>query len=189
MEATNGDKLNSAILRLSAELRLDKISKQYQVENEKLLWECHKAELEYIEQLTKYRQLLEDAENKQTTALFLEQLQNAKRKLQDDGSQQVNLEVVQKLVHQLQGRSQDFHINVTRLKGDDLFAKMDAGAEAVLASQEEVFNETIVQELNEFNSRTEELRCTINQLQNNICATSDDAIRVTADLIHDVISQ
>lgn len=189
MEATNGDKLNSAILRLAAELRLDKISKQYQVENEKLLWECHKAELEYIEQLTKYRQLLEDAENKQTTALFLQQLQNAKRKLQDDGSQQVNLEVVQKLVHQLQGRSQDFHINVTRLKGDDLFAKIDAGAEAVLASQEEVFNEKIVQELNEFNSRTEELRCKINQLQSNICATSDDAIRVTADLIHDVISQ
>lgn len=183
MDST-AEKLNLAVLRLAAELRVGKVTKQHHGDNEKLLWECHKAELDYIENLEKYSGLLRTAEKMERAAVFQVQLKNAKQKL--DGNQ-INVDVVQKLVHQLEGRNQNCHIDVEKLKSDNPFVRINAGSEAVLASQDEVFNENIVKELDDFHSHSNELKSRIDQLQNVICAASDDAIRATSDLIHDVI--
>lgn len=117
--------LNLAVLRLASELKLDKCTRQYQGETEKLLWDCHKAELEYIEVLGDYLKLLQQADVDQRSKSFRGQLQEARCKL--DGNQ-VHLEIVQKLVHQLEGRSQNFLINVEQLKQEKGMAKMDGYA-------------------------------------------------------------
>lgn len=178
------EKLNLAILRLATETRLAKVTKQHQADNEKLLWDCHKAELEYIENLEKYSQSLKAAEEIERAASFRDQLHSAKEKL--DGNH-INIDVVQKLVHQLEGRSQNCHIDVDKLKSERPFVRIDTGSEAVLAQQDDVFNENIVKELDEFQKQSDELRNRIDKLQSGICAASDDAMKVTSDLIHDVI--
>lgn len=179
-----GDKLNLAVLRLATEIRLSKVAKQHQVDNEKLLWECHKAELDYIGDLEKYSKLLTAAEQIERAAAFQEQLHKAKQKLEGN---HINIDVVQKLVHQLEGRSQNCHIDVDRLKADQPFLRINAGSEAVAGTQDEVFNENIVTELDEFQRQSNELRRRIEKLQGGICTASDDAIKITSDLIHDVI--
>lgn len=179
------DHLNAAILRLSAELRLEKMTRQLQAEDEKLLWECHKAQLKYIDQLTEMNDLVSRASTSQRNSVFLDQLHKAKEKL--DGKQ-VNLDVVHKLVHQLEGRSQDFHINTVKLAENQSFAKIDELSADILGQQTIVINDRVIKELDEFNRQADEHRSKIENLQSEICATAEDAIKVTADRIHHVIT-
>lgn len=184
MEPT-AEKLNLAILRLAAEQRVERLQKQNTHALEKLLWEYHQAELRYIEDLEEYRKILGDAKKKELTAVFQEQLEQNREKLNGD---RVKVEVVQKLVQQLEGRSHNFHINARMLKEDQSFAKIDEATEDCLRDHPALFNGAMLKELCEFARQTDELKVRVEKMQNNICQTSDGAMKSTADLIEDVLS-
>lgn len=94
----SSQKLNLAVLRLASQVKIDKYSSKCQNEDDRLLWECHKAQVAHADSLDRLSELLSQLSNRQRQTWFQKQLQDAREILQGN---QVNLEVVQKLVHQV----------------------------------------------------------------------------------------
>lgn len=187
MEITTSENLSLAVLRLASQVRLDKSAKQYHSESEKLLWEYHKTKLEHIETRNGYCNRLKVADEVERASSFRTKLLDARSKLDRN---QVRLEIVQKLVHQLEGRSQNYFINVDKLEVEKPFVRIDSDTEgARLCPQEEVIQESCISEIDSFRNQTEMLQCRFGQLQTNINQFSDDSIKTTSDLIYDVISK
>lgn len=180
------DPVNLAVLRLAAELRLQKCSQQYQQDQDKVLAECHQAKQAYKERLAKYVDLLTRANEAEKTAQFQAQLEDSLRKLDEN---KVNVQVVQKLVHQLEGRSENYHINVDQLKNRGLLDHINRDAIPVLQNQDEVNNEGMVKEIATLQEQSLDLRVRVDRIQNDIIQCSDLALRTTANLVHDVISE
>lgn len=182
--ASEKHNLSLAVLRLASVISLEKSTRKCLKENEKLLWECHKGQLEYIEKLEKLIVLLKEAGDQERTNIFKEHLNNARTQLDEN---EVHLGIVQELIHQLEGTNKKFHINVEQLQKGMVFAKIDEDAEA-LVSQDQLCTETIVQEFEECLKSTDRLRTRIADVQNRMNENSDLVMQTTSDLIQDALT-
>lgn len=178
------DKINQAVLRLGSELRLERTIRQHQIENDKLLWECHKTEQEYVKSLEQFADMLRSSEKGLKASAFQEQLKDARKQL--DGNQ-VNLEVVQKLVHQLEGRNRHFHINVDQLQNSLVFTDIATKTREMQTHPPDVATDNVCQEIDTLTKHTQDLQTQIQNLQETIDCTSKLSLETTSHLVHDAI--
>lgn len=185
--AYDSKKLNLALLRLATEVRVDRQTQHTQGEHERLQWDLHRGQREHIEAMTRFRRVLSDAEKAQRTALLKGQLEGARSKLDSD---QVNLEVVQMLVHQLDSRIEDFHIDVDELQAENVLRQLDGDAAAALGARlrtELSKGEDVLAQAEFFQCHSGRLNQRIEEMQTSLNRCSGTVVHNSTELIQDAI--
>lgn len=190
MDRRDGHKLNIAILRLAADLKLEQSTKQLSKDADSLLWSYHKALLEYAETLVKYADSIKIAYEQERVQEFEKCLLEARQQLEANIS---NIETFQQLVNQVEDTRQLYVIDTKQLRTNNPFARIEVNAKEVVARDVQgsaiAFNGNVALRLEELQQQTHAINDQLKHLHSDMNCIGFDVLKSTADLIQDVIQK